>query len=679
MNRVGGESSAEGADLAASAHSAQIRLFLLGGFRLEVEGRDLSSGLGRKEQALLAYLALHPDRSAGRDVLASLLWGERFDENARQSLRQALTSLRKTLSEAGAAPLFADRRSVGLLPGAVICDAWDFALHEEQGGVEGRRAAAALWRGPLLDGVEMPAAGYREWVEAARRAWVSRAARFLAGAIDGPDAGEHQVLLFVLSDAWSAEAPLDEEAHRLRLRLLARFQGKAAALTCHAEMENRLLRELGTSPSAETQTLAAAIQAESPEIAILPSRRRRWGMTAAALAVAVSLLLAAVGWFGGHGDSPPRFVFFLRPIEAPADPALAGAMRESLATALAFMPVTALAGTEDAGDLILDGDVQRGANGRELALRLTDRRSGELLWAAREPLPGEAEAPALGEALALRMTARLRNLLKERLPPVPPPTPEAEALLREAKAALTHGDTRKKLENALAFYRRALEAQPDQPQALTGIANTLASRLVDRWSDDREADTREAVARAEQALAVDPTMTKAIFTLALVHKAQRDFQRARMQWRLVLELDPRIEAAYGQIAQANIYLGDAAGGLDYALRAIRMAPQGRSVDRSYFYAGMASFLLGDDAAAVTYIGEAIAINPKRPDLFAWRAAALAQLGRVDEARRDIDRLLSGWPDWKVDHHLLQTHDPARMKRLEDGLALAGWSARAPSR
>ena len=33
----------------------------------------------RKGQALLAYLAMHPDRSASREHLAALFWGERRD------------------------------------------------------------------------------------------------------------------------------------------------------------------------------------------------------------------------------------------------------------------------------------------------------------------------------------------------------------------------------------------------------------------------------------------------------------------------------------------------------------------------------------------------------------------------------------------------------------------------
>ena len=51
----------------------------------------------RKGQALLAYLAMHPDRSASREHLAALFWGERRDDQARHNLRQCLVTLRRDL------------------------------------------------------------------------------------------------------------------------------------------------------------------------------------------------------------------------------------------------------------------------------------------------------------------------------------------------------------------------------------------------------------------------------------------------------------------------------------------------------------------------------------------------------------------------------------------------------
>jgi DNA-binding SARP family transcriptional activator len=76
-----------------------LKLRLLGGFELQSgEGSD-STPLGRKVRALLACLALSPEVSWPREKLMALLWSDRAEEQARASLRQALTELRQALGE----------------------------------------------------------------------------------------------------------------------------------------------------------------------------------------------------------------------------------------------------------------------------------------------------------------------------------------------------------------------------------------------------------------------------------------------------------------------------------------------------------------------------------------------------------------------------------------------------
>ncbi|MGD8475316.1 MAG: winged helix-turn-helix domain-containing protein [Anaerolineae bacterium] len=50
-----------------------------------------------KALALLAYLVLEADTIHSREKLAELLWGETPEPRARQSLRQALYSMRRAL------------------------------------------------------------------------------------------------------------------------------------------------------------------------------------------------------------------------------------------------------------------------------------------------------------------------------------------------------------------------------------------------------------------------------------------------------------------------------------------------------------------------------------------------------------------------------------------------------
>jgi hypothetical protein len=86
----------EGVSEAAAVEAegaGQLRLSILGGFRLiDAHGAEVA-GLHRHERALLAYLCLTSLQRHGRKDLASLLWPDRFDKQARASLRECLHGL----------------------------------------------------------------------------------------------------------------------------------------------------------------------------------------------------------------------------------------------------------------------------------------------------------------------------------------------------------------------------------------------------------------------------------------------------------------------------------------------------------------------------------------------------------------------------------------------------------
>jgi TolB-like protein len=119
-----------------------ITIHLSGAFRAEQHGKPLDA-LSRRAQGLLAYLVCQPGMRAERGVLADLLWSDRSEEQARASLRQELSVLRKLLAEA----LEADRRTVWLKPGAV---------HAEYG------------TGEFLQGFDLPSEGFEDWLRMQR-------------------------------------------------------------------------------------------------------------------------------------------------------------------------------------------------------------------------------------------------------------------------------------------------------------------------------------------------------------------------------------------------------------------------------------------------------------------------------------------------------------------------------
>src|SRR5262249_57310984 len=75
-----------------------LTLRLFGGFQARHGDERGLAFSTRKAQALLAYLAVRPEQDCTRNKLAGMLWGSAGKEQARQSLRQSLSAIRRILA-----------------------------------------------------------------------------------------------------------------------------------------------------------------------------------------------------------------------------------------------------------------------------------------------------------------------------------------------------------------------------------------------------------------------------------------------------------------------------------------------------------------------------------------------------------------------------------------------------
>ena len=99
---------------------------LLGRFALRSATGDEISVPSKKGQALIAVLALADGAPVPRERLTGLLWSERGETQARGSLRQALTALRRVFEGEAPSPLVieADHAALDLAAAevdAVVC------------------------------------------------------------------------------------------------------------------------------------------------------------------------------------------------------------------------------------------------------------------------------------------------------------------------------------------------------------------------------------------------------------------------------------------------------------------------------------------------------------------------------------------------------------------------------
>lgn len=110
------------------AHAVHFQCF--GNFEVFANGKLLTFRRGKTKE-LLAYLVDRKGASVAMGELAAVLWEEGPDTLSRQSnLRNLISDLRKTLSDAGAGDIILkNRNTIAIDPEAVDCDYYDFLRH----------------------------------------------------------------------------------------------------------------------------------------------------------------------------------------------------------------------------------------------------------------------------------------------------------------------------------------------------------------------------------------------------------------------------------------------------------------------------------------------------------------------------------------------------------------------
>lgn len=227
-----------------SATAARVvRIRLLGGFAIEVDGRPVPEArfATRRALELVQLLALAPDRAPAGDRVVEALWPHLDAAAGRANLRKAAHHARAALGHADSVVLRGGR--VLLFPhDAVDVDVARFrALAHAAlatGDVEACARAADAHDGELL-----PASPYEEWTFGPRDELRSLHHHVLAGA------GRWRDLV--------AADPLHEAAHQELMRDALRHGARAEAIRWYEHLRGALQRELGVGPDAITQALYA--------------------------------------------------------------------------------------------------------------------------------------------------------------------------------------------------------------------------------------------------------------------------------------------------------------------------------------------------------------------------------------------------------------------------------------
>jgi TolB-like protein/class 3 adenylate cyclase len=328
---------------------------------------------------------------------------------------------------------------------------------------------------------------------------------------------------------------------------------------------------------------------------------------------------------------------------------------------------------------VLEGSVQRGGNRMRVNVQLIDAETGNHLWAERFDKP-------LADLFDMQdeIVARIANALNAQLVAAEArraektPNPDSMDLYFQGLAWHNKGWTPDNLAQARGFFDRALAADPDNVEALIAAARVDELEGANSFVTDPMAALIAAEAKLTKALSSVPDHAPAHLYLGIVEYFTRRVAAGIAECEHALGLDRNLAHAHSNIGFGKIFVGRAEETEDHIAEALRLSPRDTMAYTWMTFAGVAKLLLGSHEHAVAWCRRAIESNRNFPHAHFFLAAALAQLGRLDEARSAVKAGLALNPSFTLSRARVawtaMSDDPTYLTTLEpifEGLRKAG--------
>ena len=618
----------------------RLTLRLLGGLEVRTaDGRDVTPP-GRKSRAFLACLALPSGSAWPREQLIALLWGDRDEEQARGSLREALVKLRRCMGEP--TPVTATRETVSLDRGIVSIDVVEFCEMAKAGELE---HASELYRGELLEGLCLADAEFEDWLLVERTRVHDLAVdvlrRLLASQSGEPAVRTAQRLLQL--------DPTHEETHRALMQLYAQAGSRSQALRQYQICRDRLRHDLDVAPSAETEALHRRLMNSSGFRSLdggETSRSPQIIREPADVVATTTPVIAVLPFANLSGDAEQEY--FSDGITEDIITELSRfssiyviARNSSFAFKGKAMKVQEIARELDVA-YVVEGSVRKAGDRIRITAQLVEAAGGKHVWAERYDRPAEdvfAIQDYVVRTVAATLAGRLEAVGAEGLRRRPTASLSAyECVLRGNAlpvADLVHEAAAHKL------FEQAVALDPDYARACAQLAISHMNRWMHGMSKS-SSDLDRAFELAKRAVVLDAQDSVCHSALFWAQFGRRHYDEAEFHARKALALNPNRTNALASMADLFACTGRPDEAMALIEDAMRLDPHHPAW--YWIELGVAHFVARRYAEAIV----ALRHHPNMHYLVqAYLAACQAQLGEDDAMHAAAAEVLRLRPDFSV--------------------------------
>jgi adenylate cyclase len=322
---------------------------------------------------------------------------------------------------------------------------------------------------------------------------------------------------------------------------------------------------------------------------------------------------------------------------------------------------------------VLEGSLRKSGNRIRVTAQLVEAETGKHVWAERydrDLADIFALQDDITEAVTTAIAPAIAEAEQQRAMRKPAGSLDAWAAYQRG---LWHLSKVTIEDNALAekFFEQAVDLDPSFAGGYKGLAAAQGNAAdFGRRSLPEALSSTEALAR--RAITLDSADAEARSHLANALYRRGDYEGGLAEAERALAISPNLAGAHGQRGAILIFSGQREEGIAALERSLRLDPR-RSAMRLNQIA-LALYFSGEYDAAIEAANRVTRSYPDFPNAYRWLAAALGQLGRIEEAKDALEKAIAIAPaafDMYVRGRVpwMRPEDYAHML---EGLRKAGW-------
>jgi adenylate cyclase len=229
--------------------------------------------------------------------------------------------------------------------------------------------------------------------------------------------------------------------------------------------------------------------------------------------------------------------------------------------------------------------------------------------------------------------------------------------------------TREGNRKARELFEKAIELDPNYAEAYVGLAENRLMAAVYTWTQFPVKALEEAYKYAKKAVEIEPSNAFAHATVGYIYMRAGEYDLAISELQRAIELNPNDWRSYRHLGAIMLYSGRTDEALKWYEISMRYDPY--VSPGMLMNIGIGNYLKGEYDEALQWLEKGATLAPSFLGCHIILAATYAQMGRMDDAAREVAQIQRLAPFFEVELYGGAYRNPRDRSKIVAGLVKAG--------